>query len=131
MAEPFDSMLPKAGASARCTPSPVSDRRASRATSEDDARMTPPNESTAGSAPITGTKKRGGATAHGLAAAGPDGVARWWRRGVVGWTLDLFSSVKFGIWLLVLLFIYSSIGSAGIVYLDFDAGTWNIFNPEN
>ena len=40
----------------------------------------------------------------------------WWRRGLAGWTLDLFSSVKFGIWLLVLLFLYSSIGSAGIVY---------------
>ncbi|MFM7260565.1 MAG: hypothetical protein ACKO3W_08175, partial [bacterium] len=64
-------------------------------------------------------------------AAAANGVAPWWRRGVIGWTLDLFSSVKFGIWLLVLLFIYSSIGSAGIVYLDFDAGSWNIFNPEN
>ena len=30
--------------------------------------------------------------------------------------LDLFSSVKFGIWILVLLFIYMSVGSAGIVY---------------
>ncbi|MEY5031280.1 MAG: ResB-like family, partial [Planctomycetota bacterium] len=29
------------------------------------------------------------------------------------------------------LFVYSSIGSAGIVYPDFDAGTWDIFNPEN
>ncbi|MFM1868283.1 MAG: Cytochrome c biosis protein Ccs1 [Planctomycetota bacterium] len=55
----------------------------------------------------------------------------WFKQGIVGWTFDLFSSVKFGIWLLVLLFIYSSIGSAGVVYLDFDAGTWNIFDPAN
>ena len=41
-------------------------------------------------------------------------------RGPVRAVLDLFSSVKLGIWLLVLLFIYSSIGSAGIVYLDDD-----------
>jgi hypothetical protein len=44
----------------------------------------------------------------------------WWKpwlnHGIAGWTFDLFSSVKFGIWLLALLFIYSSIGSAGIVY---------------
>jgi hypothetical protein len=41
--------------------------------------------------------------------------------------LDLFSSVRFGIWLLVVLFIYSSIGSAGIIYPE----GWNIFSSEN
>ncbi len=51
----------------------------------------------------------------------------WWRRGVVGALLDLFSSVKLGIWLMALLFVYSSIGSAGIVYPE----TWNIFKTEN
>ncbi|HAW95001.1 MAG TPA: hypothetical protein DCX60_01880, partial [Phycisphaerales bacterium] len=30
--------------------------------------------------------------------------------------LDLFSSVRFGIFLLVLLFIYMAVGSAGLVY---------------
>ncbi|MDI9404491.1 MAG: hypothetical protein QM516_11525 [Limnohabitans sp.] len=50
----------------------------------------------------------------------------WWRRGAVGWTLDLFSSVKFGIWLLVALFIYSSVGSAGIVYPE----SANIFSAD-
>ncbi|MFZ9882496.1 MAG: hypothetical protein ACO3QC_13980, partial [Phycisphaerales bacterium] len=51
-----------------------------------------------------------------------------WRSGPLGWVLDLFSSVRFGIWLLVILFIYSSIGSAGIVYPDggsiFTADGW-------
>ena len=61
----------------------------------------------------------------------PGSGAPWWRRGAAGWTLDLFSSVKLGIWLLAILFVYSSIGSAGIVYPDFDAGTWNILDPEN
>lgn len=37
-------------------------------------------------------------------------------RGPLGATLDLFSSVKLGITLLVLLFIYMSVGSAGVVY---------------
>jgi hypothetical protein len=64
-------------------------------------------------------------------ASNASNTAPWWRRGLAGWTLDLFSNVKLGIWLMVILFIYSSIGSAGIVYPDFDAGTWNIFNPEN
>ena len=64
-------------------------------------------------------------------ASNASNTAPWWRRGLAGWTLDLFSSVKLGIWLMVILFIYSSIGSAGIVYPDFDAGTWDIFNPEN
>ena len=56
-----------------------------------------------------------------------DESAPWWRTGVAGWLLDLFSSVKFGIWLLALLFIYSSIGSAGIVYPEH----WNILKAEN
>jgi hypothetical protein len=56
-----------------------------------------------------------------------DDIAPWWRRGLVGALLDLFSSVKLGIWLMALLFIYSSIGSAGIVYPE----TWNIFKAEN
>jgi hypothetical protein len=64
-------------------------------------------------------------------ASNASNTAPWWRRGLAGWTLDLFSNVKLGIWLMVILFIYSSIGSAGIVYPDFDVGTWNIFNPEN
>ena len=64
-------------------------------------------------------------------ASNASNTAPWWRRGLAGWTLDLFSNVKLGIWLMVILFIYSSIGSAGIVYPDFDADTWNIFNPEN
>ena len=34
----------------------------------------------------------------------------------VRWIFDLFSSVRFGITLLVLLFVYMSVGSAGIVY---------------
>ena len=37
-------------------------------------------------------------------------------RGPLGLLLDLFSNVKFGIVLLVLLFIYMSVGSAGLVY---------------
>lgn len=37
-------------------------------------------------------------------------------RRLAGAVLDLFSNVRFGIVLLVLLFIYSSVGSAGIVY---------------
>ena len=60
-------------------------------------------------------------------SAVPDQTAPWWRRGPVGAVLDLFSSVKFGIWLLVVLFIYSSIGSAGILYPE----GWNIFSADN
>lgn len=37
-------------------------------------------------------------------------------RSILGAVFDLFSSVKFGIWILVILFIYMSVGSAGIVY---------------
>jgi hypothetical protein len=53
-------------------------------------------------------------------------LAPWWRRGAAGWTLDLFSSVKFGIWLLAILFVYSSIGSAGVVYPE----SWNLFSAD-
>ena len=56
-----------------------------------------------------------------------DDAAPWWRRGAAGWVLDLFSSVKLGIWLLAILFVYSSIGSAGIIYPEH----WNIFKAEN
>ena len=51
----------------------------------------------------------------------------WWRTGVIGAVLDFFTNVKLGIWLMVLLFIYSSIGSAGIVYPEHP----NIFKAEN
>ncbi|MFM7051307.1 MAG: hypothetical protein ACKOYN_04125, partial [Planctomycetota bacterium] len=56
----------------------------------------------------------------------PSDAAPWWRRGIAGAALDLFSSVKFGIWLLVLLFLYSSVGSAGVVYPE----SWNLFSAE-
>ncbi len=49
------------------------------------------------------------------------------RRGPLGRVLDLFSSVWFGIWLLVALFVYSSVGSAGIIYPE----RWNIFSADN
>jgi hypothetical protein len=64
------------------------------------------------------------------ASLGPnagDGTPPWWRRGLAGAVLDLFSNVKLGIWLLVILFIYSSIGSAGILYPEH----WNIFVADN
>ena len=60
-------------------------------------------------------------------AAPTDDAAPWWRTGPVGRTLDLFSSVKLGIWLMALLFVYSSIGSAGILYPEHP----NIFKAEN
>lgn len=41
--------------------------------------------------------------------------------------LGLFSSVWLGIWLLVILFAYSSVGSAGIVYPE----GWNILSADN
>ena len=41
--------------------------------------------------------------------------------------LNLFSSVKFGILLMILLFIYMSVGSAGVVY----PARLNIFSPDN
>lgn len=47
---------------------------------------------------------------------------------ILGPLIDLFSSVRLGITLLVILFIYSSIGSAGVIYPIhpniFDAGAW-------
>jgi hypothetical protein len=47
---------------------------------------------------------------------------------VLGPIIDLFSNVRFGIVLLVILFIYSSIGSAGIIYPIhpnlFDSNSW-------
>ena len=49
------------------------------------------------------------------------------RRGPLGRVLDLFSSVWFGIWLLVALFVYSSIGSAGIIYPE----SWNVFSADS
>ena len=48
-------------------------------------------------------------------------------RGLGGAVLDLFSSVRFGIVLLVLLFVYSTIGSAGVLYPE----GWNIFSADN
>ncbi|OUX03336.1 MAG: hypothetical protein CBD91_00265, partial [Phycisphaeraceae bacterium TMED231] len=51
---------------------------------------------------------------------GPDATARneaaGPSRGPIGLLFDLFSNVKFGILLLVLLFVYMSVGSAGVVY---------------
>ena len=38
------------------------------------------------------------------------------RRGLIRGVFDLFSSVRFGIVLLVVLFLYMSVGSAGLVY---------------
>ena len=49
------------------------------------------------------------------------------RRGLFMWILDLFSSVRFGILLMVLLFIYMSVGSAGLVYPTHP----NIFSSDN
>lgn len=51
----------------------------------------------------------------------------WWRRGVAGVVFDLFSNVRFGICLLAILFVYSSIGSAGVMYPE----GWNIFSTDN
>jgi hypothetical protein len=71
------------------------------------------------------TKPASNDSATDMASA--EGLAPWWRRGAAGRLLDLFSSVKLGIWLLSLLFIYSSIGSAGIVYPEAP----NILKAEN
>lgn len=49
------------------------------------------------------------------------------RRGPLTWLLDLFSSVWFGIVLMVLIFIYMTVGSAGIVYPT----SLNIFSTQN
>ena len=46
-------------------------------------------------------------------------------RGPVSAVLDLFSSVRFGIVLLSILFVYMSVGSAGILYPVHP----NIFHP--
>ncbi|TVQ81089.1 MAG: hypothetical protein EA380_02555 [Phycisphaeraceae bacterium] len=50
------------------------------------------------------------------------------RRGPIGWVVDLFSSVWLGISLFVILFVYSAVGSAGVVYPTslrfFDASVW-------
>ncbi len=46
--------------------------------------------------------------------------------GPFGWLVNLFSSITFGIVLLSLLFVYSSIGSAGILYpTSFDITSWD------
>ena len=47
-------------------------------------------------------------------------------RGPIGALLDLFSSVRLGIVLLVILFVYMSIVSAGLVYLIHP----NILHPD-
>lgn len=58
-------------------------------------------------------------------------VPMWWHRGIVGRCFDLFSNVRLGIVLLVLLFIYSSIGSAGVLYPDrLSMTSWNIFSSD-
>lgn len=51
------------------------------------------------------------------------------RRGPLTLLLDLFSSVRLGIVLMAILFIYCSIGSAGILYPAIGPGNWNPFNP--
>lgn len=57
-----------------------------------------------------------------------DNTQRRKSRGPIGGLIDLFSSVRFGIVLLVILFLYSTIGSAGVLYpVDvniFDGGNW-------
>lgn len=47
-------------------------------------------------------------------------------RGLFAWLTHLFSSITLGIWLLVILFLYSSIGSAGILYPT----SWNVFDGD-
>lgn len=51
------------------------------------------------------------------------------RRGPIALLIDLFSSVRFGIVLMVVLFIYCTIGSAGILYPEIGPGKWNPLNP--
>ncbi|MBG80714.1 MAG: hypothetical protein CMJ39_08420 [Phycisphaerae bacterium] len=48
------------------------------------------------------------------------------RRNPLQWLLDLFSNVKFGIFLLLLLFVYSGIGSAGLPlqFAIWEPGAW-------
>ncbi len=52
------------------------------------------------------------------------------RRGPIRLILDLFSSVRFGIVQMIVLFIYCTIGSAGIIYPDLGPGRWNPLNPD-
>ncbi len=53
-------------------------------------------------------------------AAVPQGPGPWAR------LVRLFSSITLGVWLLSLLFLYSSIGSAGVVYPT----SWNVFDGD-
>lgn len=50
------------------------------------------------------------------------------RRGPIGWVVEFFSSVWLGITLFVILFVYSAVGSAGVVYPTslrfFDFSVW-------
>ncbi len=48
-------------------------------------------------------------------------------RGLLGRLFDLFSSITLGIWLLSFLFLYSSIGSAGLIYPT----SLGVFNKSN
>ncbi|MDX2114532.1 MAG: hypothetical protein SFZ24_02770 [Planctomycetota bacterium] len=50
-------------------------------------------------------------------------------RGIGGRLLDLLASVRLGIVTMIALFVYSSVGSAGIVYPDLGPGSWNVLNP--
>ncbi|MFK7960702.1 MAG: hypothetical protein AB8G96_09255 [Phycisphaerales bacterium] len=59
--------------------------------------------------------------ASGSAAPDPTGIAESEPSrpdpktpGLIGWVLDLFSSIRLGIVLMILIFVYSSIGSAGL-----------------
>jgi hypothetical protein len=52
------------------------------------------------------------------------------RRGPVTLVLDVFSSVPLGIVLMAILFMYCTIGSAGILYPALGPGRWNPFNPD-
>lgn len=61
-------------------------------------------------------------TAPSLFAASP-------RRGPLRRLLDLFSSVRLGIALMAVLFVYATIGSAGIIYPAIGPGRWNLFDP--
>lgn len=49
-------------------------------------------------------------------------------RGPLTAVLDLFSSVRLGIVLLSVLFVYATVGSAGIVYPALGPGRWNILD---
>lgn len=62
------------------------------------------------------TNHSGSATSSRVSPKSSDVTSSSRSRGPVTLLLDLFSSVRFGIILLVLLFIYMAIGSAGLVY---------------